>query len=144
GARPVAAPDRVVVGGVVGGGRQVGGQPQFREGLGDHGVEVLRAALEDPGAEGGVQVAQHLVAVPFGGGHRHTDRPDGAVHQVAVPVGQVVALVVQVQAHHLEAQVEGAFPLDLQQPAGGDPGEGAGGVEEAVDAGGGGRGGCHA
>lgn len=71
----------------------------------------------DAGAEGGVEVAQHLLAVLFGGGHRDPYGTDRLVDQLPVPVGEFIAKVVQVEAHHTEAEVERAGTLDLQHPA---------------------------
>lgn len=113
----VAAAHRVVEARVVRGAGEGGGESRLRERLGDHGVEVLGLPPVDTGAHGGVEVPQDVLAVRLCGGDRDTHRPDGAVDQVAVPAGEFVPVVVQIQAHRVEADVDRAQSLHLQHPA---------------------------
>jgi hypothetical protein len=113
----VALAQRLVV--LVGGGGlgQLGGQPDLRQRLGDHVIEVLVVLVVDQRAHRGVQRGQHLRAVRLLGGDRHPHRAPGLLHHLLVLLGQVTPLVEHRQAHHVEFDVDIADLLDLQDPA---------------------------
>jgi len=115
--------------------REARGEPELGQGLDSDSVEVLRSVVVDAGAESGVEAAEHVLGVVLGRGRGDADQAEGAVDEISVPVGQLVALVVQIQAHDVEPDVNVAQRLHLEDPPRGDPGEGAGGVEVEVDSG---------
>ena len=78
---------------------------------------------------------QHLVAVLLGRGDSDAHRAPGGLEHLAVVVRDVLVLVEVAQAHHVPLHLDVADLLDLEDPAGGDPGEGAQGVEPEVSGG---------
>jgi hypothetical protein len=92
--------------------------------------------VEDPRAERRVEIAEHALATAL----RHGRRDPGGSCDVeeVCDVGPVVlaALVEKVEAHDVPPDVQPPVPLDLDQPAGSDPGVRADRVKPEVDLGG--------
>src|SRR6195952_5614182 len=124
--------DLLVVGRVVPGLAELPGQARVLEG--GHGHRLVGDLLldVDAGAHRRVERQEHLVAVLLGGGDAHADGPPCLRETLAVVLGDVLLLVEVGQAHHVPADVDLAHLLDLANPARGDPGEGAAGVEPEV------------
>ena len=87
----------------------------------------------DPGAQGGVQRPQHLVAELLLGRDRHPHRPPTLGQTLFVSLRDIVATLVEDrQTHDVKPHVNWADLLHLEQPAGGDPGPRAPRVEPHV------------
>ncbi len=128
----VLDPQLLVPGVVVRGRDQLDRQPGLLEGGGDHVVAEPGLLVVDQPAHGVVERAQHLGAVLLLGGDAHPYAGPAVDHALAVLLRDLAALVEHGQAHDVEPGLHRPDLLDLQHPAGGDPGPGAAGVDPDV------------
>ncbi|SLC88807.1 Uncharacterised protein [Mycobacteroides abscessus subsp. massiliense] len=76
----------------------------------------------DPGSHRRVQRLQDFLALGLLGGDGHAYRPPGGLHQLLIPLRQIVATLVEYrQAHHPELHLDVANLLNLEDPPRGDP-----------------------
>src|SRR6476619_2862341 len=125
----VAGPQQVVDRVVAGEARQRAVDADLVQRRGDDRIEVLLALDVDPGAHGVVEGLDDLVAVLLSRRDDDADGTPATVHQVAVLVGQVAALVEHRKAHDRPGDIHRPHPLDLFHPPRGHPGPRAQGVE---------------
>src|SRR4051794_12436804 len=129
----VALAQRLVVLGGLGRGGEFGGQAGVGERRLEQGLPPGLLPDVDAGAERRVQRPEYVVAVLLLGGDGDPDRTPVLLEPFPVLLRQVVATLVEDrQAHHVEADVNRPYLLDLEQPAGGQPGPRARRVEPHV------------
>src|SRR5689334_13439196 len=82
----------------------------------------------------GVERTEDLVTVLGCGSDRHPDRAPGLLQSPAIVLVDILVLVEDAEAHHMEVHIDRPDLLHLENPPGSDPGERTGRVEPEVGA----------
>ena len=106
---------------------------QFREALTNGLRPVLLATGMNARSHGGVEITDYGVAVILLGGHDCANRHPSPAHHLQIVRWHIPALVEYGEGHHVPTNLDRPDLFHLKDPAGGQPGPGADGIEPKID-----------